>query len=423
MVYMAGDNNLSSAGDADLVEMRRVGSSERVNVVVEFDNAGNRGARRIHIRKDGKGETVDSLDETNSGSPDVLLNFISWAAKKYPAERYALILWNHGGGWAPSEVDQIAQSLKSPGWDIKERSSSSLSQVFFRSSLQEIVGLSGPAERAICSDDGSGHSLDTVELGQVIADGTRVIGQRFDLLGMDACLMSNLEVAFQLRDHVRYVVASEETEPGTGWPYDRILERLTSEPTIETADFAGSIVSDYIDWHKEEPAGDDTSVNREAYVSSPDWSETSGKPGVNVTQTAMDLSQLPGMTGLLDEFAGYLKAEMADTYADIWNAQKKTTKFANDTLWDLGHFCREFEKISQTAPAVEAARAVREALEPGQGRFLVAESHRGEKVEQCTGVTIYFPPIIEISRYYHDLDFASKNGWTGMLEAYHDELA
>ena len=47
MVYMAGDNNLSTAGDADLKEMRQVGSNDRVNVLVEFDNAGNQGTRRI----------------------------------------------------------------------------------------------------------------------------------------------------------------------------------------------------------------------------------------------------------------------------------------------------------------------------------------------------------------------------------------
>ena len=85
MVYMAGDNNLSAAGDTDLVEMRRVGSSDRVNVLVEFDNAGDEGTRRIHVKKDGTGETVESLGD--------------------------------------------------------------------------------PTERAICSDDGSGHSIDTVELG------------------------------------------------------------------------------------------------------------------------------------------------------------------------------------------------------------------------------------------------------------------
>ena len=53
MVYMAGDNNLSDAGDADLIEMRRIGSTDQVQVVVEFDNAGSAGTRRIHVAEDG----------------------------------------------------------------------------------------------------------------------------------------------------------------------------------------------------------------------------------------------------------------------------------------------------------------------------------------------------------------------------------
>lgn len=396
MVYMAGDNNLSTAGDADLKEMRQVGSNDRVNVLVEFDNAGNQGTRRICVTKDGIGEAVESLGETDSGSPEVLSNFISWAAENYPANRYALILWNHGGGWEPTEVDRIARSVDSPGYngrELAERSSSPLGRVLFRSSLQEIFSLSGPTERAICSDDGSGHSLDTIELGKVIATGAETIGQPFDLLGMDACLMSNLEVAYQLRDHVRYLVASEENEPGEGWPYESILGRLAADPAMATADLASGIVADYIGWYRE---------------------------GEIVTQTAMDLSRLPTMTGPLDEFAGQLTIVMQDVYKDIWKAQRKATRFWHNTLWDLGHFCREFGQTSQVAGLGEAASSVWAALEPGDERFLVAEAHRGDKVQQCRGVTIYLvPPITEISRYYRELDFSRNHAWTAMLESYH----
>ncbi len=58
MVYMAGDNNLSATGDTDLWEMRIVGSSDRILEVVEFDNAGSAGTRRIHIKKDGVGDLL-----------------------------------------------------------------------------------------------------------------------------------------------------------------------------------------------------------------------------------------------------------------------------------------------------------------------------------------------------------------------------
>jgi hypothetical protein len=398
MVYMAGDNNLSAAGDADLKEMRQVGSTDRVNVLVEFDNAGEHGTRRIRIGKDGAGEVVESLGETDSGSPEVLSSFIAWAAQNYPADRYALILWNHGGGWEPSEVDLIARSVASPGYngrELSERSTSSLGRAFFRSTLQKVFSLKSSTERAICSDDGTGHSLDTIELGRVIAEGAETIGQPFDLLGMDACLMSNLEVAYQLRNHVRYIVASEETQPGEGWPYDRILGRLVADPGIATPVFAGSIVTDYIAWYTEDYFGD------------------------MVTQTAMDLSKLPTMIGPLDEFAGRLTVAIEEVYSDLWEARLRTTNFWNNTLLDLGHFCQELDQSSKVNGIGEAARAVLTALEPGDSRFLVAESHHGKKVQQCRGVTIYLGvPITEISKFYRELDFARNHAWAGMLEAF-----
>lgn len=169
MVYMAGDNNLSGAGDEDLREMRQVGSTDDVNVVVQFDNAGQEGTRRYRVLRDGD-DLVESLGPTDSGDPNVLLDFIRWAHATYPADRYALVLWNHGGGWEPSAIDEIAQQVRSPQYGAREsveRAASPLRRVFFRPSLQTIMGLPSPQERAICSDDGTGHSLDTVELGKV----------------------------------------------------------------------------------------------------------------------------------------------------------------------------------------------------------------------------------------------------------------
>ncbi|MBT8074786.1 MAG: hypothetical protein HKP21_13890 [Xanthomonadales bacterium] len=400
MVYMAGDNNLSAAGEADLEEMRLVGSSERVNVVVEFDNAGDAGTRRIHIGKGGVGEHIESLGETDSGSPDVLSGFIEWAAQNYPADRYALVLWNHGNGWAPTEVDRIARSVNSPGFnerEISERSASPLGRVLFRPSLESIFKLATPSERAICSDDGSGHSLDTIELGRVIAKGVETIGQKFDLLGMDACLMSNIEVAYQVRDHVHYIVASEENEPADGWPYDRILGRITANPDMQAAELARSIVSDYVDWYRERDTTED------------------------ITQAALDLSQLASLTAPLDAFAGRLTTNMNNSYPNIWRAQRKSTRFWHNTLWDLGHFCEVLHDATNTHEVGEAAQAVIDALAPGQGRFVLAESHLGSKVERCMGVTIYLvPPITSISRYYGELDFSQNHPWMSMLEAYHD---
>ena len=246
MVYMAGDNNLSGAGDEDLREMRQVGSTSDVNVLVQFDNAGSEGTRRFRVLKGGN-DLLESLGKTDSGDPNVLLDYVKWAHANYPADHYALVLWNHGGGWEPSAMDEIAQEVRARGYSDREgveRSGSTLRRAFFRPTLETILSQGSPQERAICSDDGSGHSLDTVELGKVLEQAVAALGKPLDLLGMDACLMSNLEVAYEAQPYVSYVVASEESEPNQGWPYEMVLPKLVADPSLPAADFAGHIVHD-----------------------------------------------------------------------------------------------------------------------------------------------------------------------------------
>lgn len=399
MTYLAGDNNLSAAGETDLGEMKSVGSTGDVNIVAEFDRIGDDAhSKRYYVQKNNLQEVVD-LGETDCGDPNVLLDFVNWTAENYPAERYALILWNHGSGWEPSSIDAIAQEVDTKELgraESVERSASPLGRVFFRSTLKSIMSLESIEERAIASDDGTGHSLDTVELGKVLSLAVEKLGQPIDLLGMDACLMSNMEVAYQVRDYVRFIVASEENEPFDGWPYNTILEKLVEEPDTTTADFAAHIVDAYI-----------TSYASKNYT---------------VTQSALDLSEVNKISGPLDKLSDALIAHMPTAAYEIWTAQRKpTAKFWYNTLWDVAHFCERLEQGTADKTVKQAANSVRNVLEVGAGNFVVAESHRGKKVEHCGGVTIYLkPPPSEISRYYPDLDFAADHRWNAMLEAYHE---
>ena len=397
MVYLAGDNNLSAAGEVDLAEMRTIGSSTEVNVVAQFDNAGQAGTTRYHIRRKGLGEQAASLGKTDSGSPEVLLDFVKWAVTAFPAQRYALVLWNHGNGWEPTEIDRIAAGVDAADYSAREaaeRSSSPLGKVFFRSSVRRIMELPSRAERAICSDDGSGHSLDTVELGAVMAEIVKLTGKPIDLLGMDACLMSNLEVAYQVRDRVRYIVASEESEPNEGWPYDRVLRTLVNDPRLGTAELASKIVRAYIQ-----------SYARRRY---------SG----DVTQSALDPSRIQQLTQPLDDLAGELSRSMAAVAGEVWAAQRKSVRFYHSTLWDIGDFCSELARMTSHAGVRSAAQRVVQALVSGAGQFVVAESHRGAGMMNCTGASIYLPALTRISPYYEELDFAKSHRWAGFLKAY-----
>jgi hypothetical protein len=419
MIYLAGDNNLSAAGMKDIGEMRAVGSTDDVNIVVEFDRIGNaHETKRFHIQQGGANEPEWSLGVTDSGDPNVLLDFLEWVAENYKAERYALVLWNHGSGWAPDAMDAIAQEVKAVNWNVREgaqRSGSTLGRVLFRTTLQEIFKVPKAQERAICSDDGTGHSIDTVELGKVLVKAKDLFGQKLDLLGMDACLMSNLEVAYQARDCVKYVVASEENEPNDGWPYDKVLDYLVKNPDATTADFAAHIVDEYVKFY----------VKQEIDP---------------VTQAALDLGQLSSLTGPLDVLSGALIPGMAQAKYWLGDALHWTeASFWHGTLWDIAEVCEYLaalthpddeaikdqpEAIREAAKAIhQAAVNVRKALYPQSKTLVIAESHSGDKVERCGGVTLYLPPRMQtrISPYYKDVEYAKVHQWDEMLEKFHEK--
>jgi Clostripain family len=91
MVYLAGDNNLDSAGVTDLNEMKKIGSTNALNVVAQFDRrAASHQTHRYFLRKGGnlESDVVDNFGETNTGDPGVLTDFIVWSVKNYPAARY-----------------------------------------------------------------------------------------------------------------------------------------------------------------------------------------------------------------------------------------------------------------------------------------------------------------------------------------------
>ena len=87
-------------------------------------------------------------------------------------------------------------------------------------------------ERGIAYDDQAQDFLDNIELKKVLANIRKKLKRNIDILGMDACLMSMVEVAYQMRDAVDYSVGSEESEPNEGWPYDRILKALAANPAM-----------------------------------------------------------------------------------------------------------------------------------------------------------------------------------------------
>jgi hypothetical protein len=335
-----------------------------------------------------------------------LLDFIRWAAATAPAKRYALVLWSHGSGWQPSEIERLAQQHPAPvpitAAELRQRGAdSALGQVFFSSSLREIITRPTPGERAIASDDGSGHSLDTIELGRVVARAARELGHTIDLVGMNACQMSSAEVAYQLRGSAEVYVASPEDMPVYGWPYEDLLPRLVAEPGMPADDLGRLAVERYCAYFQTNPLP---------------WGQ-GGLPA-GVTLAAIKLDGIPKLAGAASQLAAALRDGIGQLSDAVWMAHRQAHAFKFQ-LYDLASFCRAL-RAAPGADTVAAAEAVLAALaDPG---LLLAEQHLGASYDGIGGLTTYLirPGAgVSISPYYAETDYAKQTGWGEFLAAYH----
>jgi hypothetical protein len=388
MVYMAGDNNLDGAALRDIAEMARAGSTKDVNIMVQLDRIEDNLTRRFQITQGGgfKKDCIETFGDTNTGDPQILYDFVKWAADNYPADRYALILWNHGSGWwedAKSRAAGLAE--KKPRRRL------------FRQPIRYLVpqahlNIPAPQEhRSICYDDTSGgDALDNRELRIVLAGICALLGRKIDLLGMDACLMNMVEVAYQLRESVNVIVGSEIEEPFDGWPYAEILSRLTARPRQDAAALAHWIVKSYILSYK----GKDETV----------------------TQSAIDVGRIGEMTAKVDALSATLLAAIDADSKLIKNAWNRSPRFYDDNYIDLACFAKNLRKKAGAELHSKVDDLIA-ALKAGKGKAILCQEKIGREVRGTCGLSIYFPTD-RINPAYRTLDFCGDCKWIAFLERY-----
>ena len=408
--YLAGDNSLTGAAIDDINEMEIAGSTKQVSIVVQVDRAADynhnndnwRGTRRYYVTKGADKKKITSkllsdLGPTNTGDPRFIKDFLRETIKDYHGKRYFLILWNHGSGfYVPPEMltGEGAPSSR----EISMRAAPKLRRSFFHSSREKILSLP-PNTRGICYDDASNDCLDNQELQRILEYMQTLLGGvKVDVVGMDACLMTMIEVAYQIRNQANILVGSEESEPGEGWPYDLILADLTAKPTMGGSDLAKSVVKRYIEsYDKGSPFNQD------------------------VTQAALDLNKLGDVTKAVDQLAGALmkKLPAPTTKGAILTAWQKSTRFYENYYVDLHDFADNLSKNANDATIVKACDTVKNAI-IGKGFTspIIAEGHLGQSMSSVHGLSIYMPPFKNPSDYYRELDFAKDTRWADFLDAF-----
>ncbi len=179
MLYGAGNNDLDQANNGtsyivqDVQDMEKVGSQSGVNMIAMVSRYGGGGnARYYHVEyfpnenpNQLSSPELQNLGTKDMSDPQTLRNFLNYCKANYPADRYQLIIDDHGAGWPGS-----------------------------------------------CSDDlaGAGGLLTLPETREAIASSD--LG-RVDILTWHACLMSMTEVAYELRSVCDFMTSCQFTMP------------------------------------------------------------------------------------------------------------------------------------------------------------------------------------------------------------------
>jgi hypothetical protein len=338
LVFLDGHNNLDQFGALNITQMEKVGSSDNLNIVVQWASQEASTTKRLLVQKSTAAGQVTSpvvqeLPKVDMGSKQELLNFIEWGVQNYPAQHYFVVVWDHGSGWhimsrLSSQTQLGARSLASTSIDA------------------HVTDISW--------DDNTGHKITTEELGSVMHDAAQFIGHKVDLYGSDACLMSMVEVAQEMSGAVGVSVGSEETEPGEGWPYDTFLAAWAAKPGASAIEIGGMLVKAYGD----------------RYVGQ----------GASATMATMDMSKLPSLVDSLSSLKDKLVS--VPNPADLQKIASSSVRFFDNGYVDIGNL---MTNISKGMPGV----AMSEIAEVQTQLKNVVTSNAASMAAQ--GISIWWP--------------------------------
>ena len=306
--YLCGSDLETNGGFAttDLSEMMEVQLPENVNVVIQTggaavwqnDQMDPEKLQRWLYNSEGL-QIIEEQDTANMGDAQTLYEFLAFANENYPADKVAVTFWNHGGG-----------SVSGAAFD-------------------ELHGL---------------DSLDLAEMYQAFdavwpADAEH---PALELVGFDTCLMATVDVASTFQNFAKYLVASEEVEPGNGWLYSGWLGALAENTDMDGAALGTAICDTYYQGCEAVGTQDQT------------------------TLSVTDLSRLEPLLDAYESFGQEALAAAAEDpgfFAELGRAAARSENYGGNTreqgytnMVDLGHLAR------QTAWMLPSAQRVCDAL-------------------------------------------------------------
>lgn len=356
LLFLNGHNNLSSYGTMNLKDMEKSGSTDEVNLVVEWGKADSDLTHRLLVQKSTNPNKVTSpilmsLKDRDMGDYKNFVDFVKWGIDNYPAKHYFVAVWNHGSGWHLQSANSIG-----------------INDISF--------------------DDNTGHHITTEQLGLAMSEIKQHIGRNVDIYGSDACLMQMLEVVAEMKTSVNYFVGSEELEPGEGWPYETFMKKWTSAPQSTPAEVSILLSKEYL-----------AAYNGGVYGNA------------DVTFSALDVSKLDAVINSSTSVFDYIKSLDASSVEKVKKALGSVQSYYYDDYKDFGDLLKTIDSL----PIAKDTNLFVKAQADLSSLVLTVDST--ESYTKSTGVSIWVPTYnSSYMERYKGLVFDKQSGWSQFLE-------
>lgn len=410
--YLDGDaeggNTLDNAVFWNLNQMEKIGSNETMDIYAQIDrwDAGDYvyeplnidstlRTRRYHVSKDDdmqkiKSKRIPGFDkELNMGLYRNFKDFIDWV-ENYDSKRHMVVIGGHGLG-IMIPIEQIAYE----GFEYES----------------------------------SDYALPTYVIDKVFDEELK---NRLEVIIFDSCEKATIEVAYQLKDHSKIMIASENLmffihdfgDHGlnvslSGVEYDKVLERIMQNPYIDVEELGKFIIDSYFETLKDNPAAAKKSItlsaidleNIESFVEK--FSKFSDVLIERMEDEETRYQTIKTLKLSLEETQDYLSPDALNLYAHI----------------DLFDFLENIERHSNDGKLKRALNPLKKS------DIIIKSKHQGEWVKNSNGISIMFIENFDnledsllndkkiseyIKDYYSQSDFAKKTGWDRVQELYQE---
>lgn len=402
IVYMASDNDLFYFTKRNLDDMKKIGSNQNINILVQMDPTGLSGTtKRLYIAPNkiyqvnaGQQSSFEKLD---AGNPQTLVDCCSWAAQNYPADNYALVFWNHGSGI----LDNVGGKLSNATGLFRLNPETGFLELDHSISFLHYA-TARENRRGVCFSDTYGTFLTNQKIESALAAAVKYLPkQKFDIVGFDACLMAMTEVANLIKPYANYMVASEEVELGTGWAYNLVLAPFTQR-TLTPEEFAIQITNAYEGLYQ--------SITQDYTFSCVDLNK------IDFVEKTLNTV----CSDLLDALT-YQEYDTVYRAIKACRAKKACTHFSEPSYLDLDHL---MGNITNSIPTFSLRRDKQyiatnlkvsiDALRAAIG-MCVLKNVTGRNATKAKGLSIYFP-LYSIDKTYFKTPFATESKWISFLQ-------